>query len=265
MPSPTTSRSASTPGASSRTHSYNITKGRALLNGYRAHARARRREIAALPLLCRGAALRFLLTRLVDWLNVPPGALVKPKDPLEYSRKLRFHSRPTAARADYGAAERRQQAAASSICTDGACSRQSRSRRLGGDPGVGRARARNCAGGEAAHHQQPHGTDGRDHGAGSAQAPLRGRPSHRSASICATASPSGSSAGSATAGDRRPEAGQECRTVAAARCRRRAPQGRLALGAKAMPATTSTSAPTNSPAKPWTRSWPAAGRTRERT
>ena len=48
-------------------------------------------EIAALPLLCRGAALRFLLTRLVDWLEVPPGALVKPKDPLEYYRKLRFH------------------------------------------------------------------------------------------------------------------------------------------------------------------------------
>jgi len=45
----------------------------------------------ALPLLCRGAALRFLLTRLVDWLEVPPGALVRPKDPIEYYRKLRFH------------------------------------------------------------------------------------------------------------------------------------------------------------------------------
>jgi homoserine kinase type II len=31
-----------------------------------------------------------MLTRLVDWLNVPPGALVRPKDPLEYYRKLRF-------------------------------------------------------------------------------------------------------------------------------------------------------------------------------
>ena len=47
-------------------------------------------EIAALPILARGSALRFLLTRLFDWLNVPPGALVKPKDPLEYLRKLRF-------------------------------------------------------------------------------------------------------------------------------------------------------------------------------
>ena len=39
----------------------------------------------------RGSALRFMLTRLVDWLNVPPGALVKPKDPLEYLAKLKFH------------------------------------------------------------------------------------------------------------------------------------------------------------------------------
>jgi len=57
--------------------------------------------VAALPVLCRGAALRFMLTRLVDWLNVPPAALVRPKDPLEYFRKLRFHLRATSA-ADYG-------------------------------------------------------------------------------------------------------------------------------------------------------------------
>jgi homoserine kinase type II len=48
-------------------------------------------EVAALPILCRGAALRFMLTRLVDWLNVPPGALVKPKDPREFDRRLTFH------------------------------------------------------------------------------------------------------------------------------------------------------------------------------
>ena len=52
-------------------------------------------------MLARGAALRFLLTRLVDWFNVPPGALVRPKDPLEYYRKLRFHQRVETAR-DYG-------------------------------------------------------------------------------------------------------------------------------------------------------------------
>ena len=52
----------------------------------------RRPRYAALPLLARGSALRFLLTRLYDWLNHPPGAFVKPKDPLEYLRKLRFHA-----------------------------------------------------------------------------------------------------------------------------------------------------------------------------
>ena len=46
--------------------------------------------------------MRFLLTRLVDWLNIPPGALVKPKDPLEYFRKLRFHQQAASIR-DYGA------------------------------------------------------------------------------------------------------------------------------------------------------------------
>jgi homoserine kinase type II len=61
-------------------------------------------EWGKLPLLARGAALRFLLTRLVDWLDVPPGALVRPKDPREYARKLRFHQKVESAR-DYGLAE----------------------------------------------------------------------------------------------------------------------------------------------------------------
>ncbi|MBV8791038.1 MAG: homoserine kinase, partial [Pseudolabrys sp.] len=56
---------------------------------------------SAFPILARGAALRFLLTRLVDWLAVPDGALVKPKDPLEYFRKLRFHQGIKSAK-DYG-------------------------------------------------------------------------------------------------------------------------------------------------------------------
>lgn len=71
--------------------SYNITKGRALLSGYERLRPLTAAEAKALPQLARGAALRFLLTRLVDWLNVPEGALVRPKDPLEYLRKLRFH------------------------------------------------------------------------------------------------------------------------------------------------------------------------------
>ena len=64
----------------------------------RARAPLERAEREALPILARGAALRFLLTRLVDWLNVPPGALVKPKDPIEYMRKLRFHQKVGSAR-----------------------------------------------------------------------------------------------------------------------------------------------------------------------
>ncbi len=82
-------------------HSYNITKGRALLKAYMRSRGLTEREIAVLPILCRGAAMRFLLTRLVDWLEVPPGALVRPKDPLEYYRKLRFHQAGVSAR-DYG-------------------------------------------------------------------------------------------------------------------------------------------------------------------
>jgi len=72
-------------------HSYNVTKGRALLKSYAKVRALSAAERVALPMLARGAAMRFLLTRLVDWLAVPDGALVKPKDPLEYFRKLRFH------------------------------------------------------------------------------------------------------------------------------------------------------------------------------
>jgi homoserine kinase type II len=82
-------------------HSFNVTKARAFLNAYGRERALSQSEQDALPLLARGAAIRFLLTRLVDWLNVPPGALVKPKDPLEYVRKLRFHQSVVSAR-DYG-------------------------------------------------------------------------------------------------------------------------------------------------------------------
>jgi homoserine kinase type II len=71
--------------------SLNVTKARLLLEGYRRERPLASEERAALPLLARGAALRFLLTRLFDWLNQPAGALVRPKDPREYLRKLRFH------------------------------------------------------------------------------------------------------------------------------------------------------------------------------
>jgi homoserine kinase type II len=80
---------------------FNVSKGRALISGYERVRPLEGHEIEALPILARGAALRFLLTRLVDWLNVPLGAKVAPKNPLEYRDKLRFHQRVKTA-ADYG-------------------------------------------------------------------------------------------------------------------------------------------------------------------
>jgi homoserine kinase type II len=82
-------------------HAFNVTKARAFLNAYTRVRKLSGAEQDALPLLARGSAIRFLLTRLVDWLNVPSGALVRPKDPLEYVRKLRFHQTVASVR-DYG-------------------------------------------------------------------------------------------------------------------------------------------------------------------
>ncbi|HEX2151286.1 MAG TPA: homoserine kinase [Stellaceae bacterium] len=77
--------------------SFNVTKARLLVGNYLRLRKLLPAELAGLPLLARGSALRFLLTRLYDWLNQPTGALVRPKDPIEYLKKLRFHrgiSRP---------------------------------------------------------------------------------------------------------------------------------------------------------------------------
>lgn len=71
--------------------SFNITKARKLLQGYQSVRRMTEEEFESLPLLCQGAALRFYLTRLYDWINQVEGALVKPKNPFEYLRKIRFH------------------------------------------------------------------------------------------------------------------------------------------------------------------------------
>jgi homoserine kinase type II len=111
-------------------HSYNVTKGRSLLSSYFNVRPLSEPELHALPLLARGAALRFLLTRLVDWLDVPPTALVKPKDPLEYLRKLRFHQQINGF-LDYGLSTedlREDLNPHVIIFTDGACS---------GNPGPG--------------------------------------------------------------------------------------------------------------------------------
>ncbi len=71
--------------------SFNTTKARAMLSAYQAVRPLSQAEFDALPMMARGASLRFLLTRLYDWLNTPAGAMVKPHDPLEYLRYLRFH------------------------------------------------------------------------------------------------------------------------------------------------------------------------------
>ncbi len=81
--------------------SFNITKARMLLQAYASVRPLDAAELAALPLLARGSAMRFLLTRLYDWLHHPEGAFVKPKNPLEYLKRLRFH-RGVASPASYG-------------------------------------------------------------------------------------------------------------------------------------------------------------------
>jgi len=72
--------------------SFNVTNARRLLTGYQRARALDARELDHLPLLARGAAMRFLLTRLYDWLHTPADALVTRKDPLEYLAKLRFHA-----------------------------------------------------------------------------------------------------------------------------------------------------------------------------
>ena len=80
---------------------FNVTKAKRFLRGYQSIRELLLEEKQSLPILCRGSALRFLLTRLFDWLNVPAGALVVPKDPSEYIAKLRFHKSITSS-AEYG-------------------------------------------------------------------------------------------------------------------------------------------------------------------
>lgn len=70
---------------------YNFSKGAALLAGYQSVRPLTEVERAALPGLCLGSAVRFFLTRLVDWSETPAGAFVRPKNPLEYSARIAFH------------------------------------------------------------------------------------------------------------------------------------------------------------------------------
>lgn len=81
--------------------SFNLTKGTALLAGYQSVRPLEAAEREALPMLARGSALRFMLTRLYDWLTVPDGGLVIKRDPTEYIRRMRFH-RAIGSASEYG-------------------------------------------------------------------------------------------------------------------------------------------------------------------
>ena len=183
-------------------HSYNVTKGRNLLDAYIKTRPLSDAEREALPLLARGAALRFLLTRLVDWLNVPRRragaaegpARIFPQAALPPEGRERARLRPA------GRQERaRDRRPARHRPHRRRLLGQSRSGRLGRDPDLRRARE-GAKGGEAAHHQQPHGADGGDRGAGGAEEALARSSCTPTASMCRTASRNGSTAGSATAG-----------------------------------------------------------------
>jgi homoserine kinase type II len=82
-------------------NSFNITKAKHLLEGYKKFRDLSIDELYYLPILCRGSALRFLLTRIIDWQRDNKRALVIPKDPLEYFNKLRFHQSVLSVK-DYG-------------------------------------------------------------------------------------------------------------------------------------------------------------------
>ena len=71
--------------------SFNITAARAFVAGYQRRRPLSAAERGAIPILARGAAMRFFLTRLRDWGPTPEGALVRPHNPLEYERKLAVH------------------------------------------------------------------------------------------------------------------------------------------------------------------------------
>ena len=68
-----------------------IDKFYALLKSYQNHRKLDDSEKKALPILLRGAAMRFLLTRLNDQIYHQKEAYVKPKDPIEYFNILQFH------------------------------------------------------------------------------------------------------------------------------------------------------------------------------
>jgi len=71
--------------------SFNVTKAKKFIDGYSSIRKLTENEKNSLKILCKGAAIRFLLTRVFDYLNLTKGALVKIKDPVEYLKRLEFH------------------------------------------------------------------------------------------------------------------------------------------------------------------------------
>tara|TARA_B100000686_G_scaffold351915_1_gene452140 strand:- start:1860 stop:2624 length:765 start_codon:yes stop_codon:yes gene_type:complete len=71
--------------------SFNVTKAKKFIDGYSSIRKLTEEEKKSLKVLCQGAAIRFLLTRVFDYLNLIEGAIVKIKDPIEYLKRLEFH------------------------------------------------------------------------------------------------------------------------------------------------------------------------------
>ena len=72
--------------------SFNVTKAKKFIDGYSSLRKLSEEEKESLKILCQGAAIRFLLTRVFDYLNLIEGAIVKIKDPVEYLKRLEFHN-----------------------------------------------------------------------------------------------------------------------------------------------------------------------------
>ena len=72
--------------------SFNVTKAKKFIDGYSSIRKLSEEEKKSLKILCQGAAIRFLLTRVFDYLNLTEGAIVKIKDPIEYLKRLEFHN-----------------------------------------------------------------------------------------------------------------------------------------------------------------------------
>ena len=66
-------------------------KSNKLIKGYESIRKLTKKEKLSFNLVCRGSALRYLLTRAYDYLNTPKNAIIKIKDPKEYFQKLNFH------------------------------------------------------------------------------------------------------------------------------------------------------------------------------